>query len=451
MLQSTRHVASISATVKYGLLKGKQRIQVQIQSRFSHSALSNDNDDHAILSLPPQYLRAMDSSEFDPSTFQRCKVRYNPNNGKPIIGKRSTTSAKIAQCSFDAASDCYHIVWEDGVQSVYDNDWVQAELSKLNGDYCQDQPKKLLWANLSEEKVRHSSISLAFQNVVHSNQGMGAALNALYQYGMLLVTQTPTDDNGAGVAALAAALGGASRKEGNSTSLVPYYRDNPQASPLVLSHGTDGPLRTLYGTVWSTETSAQVNGASVADSAYGMGGLPLHTDMTYWQDPPGLQIFTMVQPALKGGESVFADGFAIAERLRRHSPEAFAMLSQVSRRYRCIDPTTGWHLEAHGPVISLRNGQLVGIRHNDLDRLPDLPPRDCQDVETFYNSLADAHYEWDKLLSMEEFRLVMALKPGDTMVVANHVSRTLSSWKECAKRPLLLFVLMYCDCLRLAI
>jgi hypothetical protein len=27
-----------------------------------------------------------------------------------------------------------------------------------------------------------------------------------------------------------------------------------------------------------------------------------------------------------------------------------------------------------GPVISVHNGTVVGIRHNDLDRLTDLPP-----------------------------------------------------------------------------
>ena len=430
MLQPAKQAVSKAAVVKHWFKKCKNPTTYPPKSYFSHSAASSHVDDHAILGLPLQYLRAMDTSEFDPSTFQRCKMRYDPQSGKPITGKEGAPSIKISQCFFDVASDCYHIEWEDGLHSIYDNEWVQGELSKLSGNYYnQDQPKKYLWTNLSEDKVRSSNLSLDFQNVVHSKAGMSAALKALYQYGIVLVTQTPTNDNGSAVAALAAALGGSSQKEDNPTSLIPYYRDNPQSSPLVLPHGTDGPLRTLYGTVWSTESSAQVDGASVADSAYGMGCLPLHTDMTYWQDPPGLQIFTMVQPALRGGQSVYADGFAVAERLQRQSPIAFATLSQISRRYRCIDPSTGWHLEAHGPVISLRYGQLVGIRHNDLDRLPDLPPRDCQDVEAFYNSLAEAHYEWDKLLSMDEFRLVMTLQTGDTMIVANHVSRVLGQDK----------------------
>jgi hypothetical protein len=141
---------------------------------------------------------------------------------------------------------------------------------------------------------------------------------------------------------------------------------------------------------------------------------------------PGLQIFTMVQPATDGGESVFGDGFAVANELKITAPGAFIMLSQTMRRYRCIDSATGWNLQARGPVISLRNGMVESIRHNDLDRLPDLPPigaSSTDDMDAFYTSLDKAHASWDKLLAQDKFRLVMKLQPGDTMVVANQVSR----------------------------
>jgi alpha-ketoglutarate-dependent taurine dioxygenase len=147
--------------------------------------------------------------------------------------------------------------------------------------------------------------------------------------------------------------------------------------------------------------------------------------MTYLREPPGLQIFTMVKPASLGGESVFGDGFAIADKLRTISPTAFAVLSKTNRRYRCVDSETGWNLQATGPVISVRNGKINSIRHNDLDRLPDLPPAGVtspEDVDAFYSSLEMAHAEWDKLLIKDEFRLVMKLNPGDTMIVANQVS-----------------------------
>jgi hypothetical protein len=169
----------------------------------------------------------------------------------------------------------------------------------------------------------------------------------------------------------------------------------------------------------------QGEGTSTADSAYGQGSLPLHTDLTYMLSPPGLQIFTMVTPADIGGDSVYADGFAAAELLRTEDPRAFDMLASTVRRYQCIDEEIGWYLEASGPVIETRRGVVCGIRHNDLDRLPDLPsPCDALfDNDSFYEELAIAHASWDNILGRDSTRLVVKLRPGDTVVLANQVSR----------------------------
>ena len=68
-----------------------------------------------------------------------------------------------------------------------------------------------------------------------------------------------------------------------------------------------------------------------------------------------------------------------------------------------------------------------------MDRLPDLPPppgavvppttqnTTTADDDDFYRTLDEAHKAWDELLGQDKFRLVMKLKPGDTMVVANQV------------------------------
>ena len=69
-----------------------------------------------------------------------------------------------------------------------------------------------------------------------------------------------------------------------------------------------------------------------------------------------------------------------------------------------MDKETGWHLEAHGPVIQMRNGRIEAIRHNDLDRLPDLPPIELKDphhIDEYYTSLSNAHRAWDELLAKD--------------------------------------------------
>lgn len=148
----------------------------------------------------------------------------------------------------------------------------------------------------------------------------------------------------------------------------------------------------------------------------------------------------MIQPAIKGGESIYGDGLAMAERLRIICPKSFSTLCKTIRRFRSIDDATGWHLEAHGPVIqAVPNGDgtfgpVQMIRHNDLDRLPDLPPKsillqqhgssrndDDSAIESFYQDLMEAHYKWDELMTQDEFRLEVKLQPGDMVAVANQV------------------------------
>lgn len=421
--------------------------------------LTNKDVNVIINKLPKQFLRDASITNYNPSTFQRTDIHFDNETGKPIIirnpKQNDDETYDIVNCTIVVQDDeekkkekeekkNVHITWSDGMISTFSMDWIENQLNRWNG--TEIVPSGVIpWRDLSEEKVRNSSmLSMNFSNVIgrshnnneeeeeDSNEGMRLALKALYQYGILLVTDTPIDDNGAGIAALGAALGGGSVKEMSSMSVLENYRRG--GDDVMLPFGTDGPLRTLYGTVWSTSSGVQAEGASVADSAYGEDGLPLHTDMTYIQHPPGLQIFTMIQPAKEGGESVFGDGFAVAKHLKETNLDAFNTLSSTNRRYRCRDADTGWNLEATGPVIELdqyNKNRIVRIRHNDLDRLADLPPKNTttsteregeEEIDMFYKQLRQAHIAWDEILQNDSFRLVMKLQPGDTMIVANQVS-----------------------------
>lgn len=404
----------MSFTVRYltrSLPFQKPKLVWNSKCRFSTEDLS---------SLPWQLLRAMDSSNYDKITHQRVDVPYDSATGKPGLSNKTKKDKEYSIEHVSLDGEDYNVLWSDGLSSRYSVASVERHVNRWKRQLPKDRE---FWSCLTEDDVRHSSdLSISFSDLI-TDLGMNRAISSLYRYGIVLVTGTPIDDDGAGVAALGAALGGGSVKNIASTSILANYREG--GNEIMLPHGTDGPLRTLYGTVWSTTSAGQVDGASVADSAYGSDGLPLHTDMTYFRDPPGLQIFTMVQPAMEGGDSVFADGFAVANQLRSSDPDAFETLSNTVRRYRCLDAETGWHLEASGPVIQVRDGQIVGVRHNDLDRLPDLPPSSAsepEEINAFYEELERAHASWDSLLAQDKYRLIVKLQPGDTMVVANQVS-----------------------------
>lgn len=413
-----------------------------LSSSSSFSSSSNaDIVDDAIRSLPWQYLRAADLSNYDPMTHQRCDVPFDTHSGKVGFRKEddedSSTVLSIQAINPNTEDSSYSIVWSDGKTTKYSKSWLEQEARRWNNEAkltttnaVTNDGEREFWSGLTEDGVRGSNqLSVDFNDLIHNETGMSRAIKSLYKYGIVLIQGTPVDEEGgeAAIAALGAAVSGGQIKAEPNSSLLANYRQNSKTETVMLPHGTDGPLRTLYGTLWSTTTAGQSDGASVADSAYGNDGLPLHTDMTYMRDPPGLQIFTMRQKAVVGGESTFGDGFAVAERLRESNPKAFDVLSQTPRTYRCIDKDTGWNLQATGPVIQLdpfNSHKIVQIRHNDLDRLPDLPPREIIDsgkADEWYADLREASQAWDELISSDEFRLVIQLQPGETMVVHNQV------------------------------
>jgi hypothetical protein len=427
-----------------------------------------------ILQLPPKFLRLSSSDCYDPNTHQRIDVKVDPKDGRPLRPSLAVDYAiKSASC-LDEENGHYEVEFVDGYRSKFSMEWVQNQLARLQmngpsdgnandgGTSSSQNIAPIPWSNVTEAELRvnvshptsikntgiqNVGMATSFNDIVlgsNHEQHLTQALKVLYQYGILLVTSTPTDDDGAGVAALSSALSGGAIKTSPDTCPLAHYRychDNGIVPTPILPNATDGPFRTMYGSIWSTNAEMQQEGLSTADSAYSNEALPLHTDMTYYRDPPGLQLFTMVSPAPIGGESTFADGLAIAERMREKHPEEFDTLCRTVRRYRSIDESTGWHFEGSGPVFKaidrLQNcpheyletikganrwGAVVGIRHNDLDRLPDLPHFQYveQDrVDKYYEELEQAHSVLDNLLCSDEFRLVVALQPGETAVVAN--------------------------------
>ena len=368
--------------------------------------------------------------------------------------------------------------------------------------------KRILWSNWTEKTVRDTKTSpILFQynniglfnnkhqqnHTPHNNEQHAKEdeqrrlLQVLYQYGIVLITGTPSytetlpmikndDDDDDDVKSSSRNNLDERRRMNNDATIHEEEEEEEEkitAESAILHLATIigyYPQQTLYGAgVWSTSslssfendssTSSSSCSSSTADSAYGNTALPLHTDMTYMTNPPGVQIFLMVQPATSAttgcgttinnnplpstGQSIFLDGFAAARQLRLEHPNYYQLLTTTPRRYRCIDDSSNvnkmWHLEASGPIIetiprssSCSGAALVkSIRHNDLDRLPDLPPYSSTTAATttttttattdeFYHQLKVAHEAWDDILRRDSMRLVLNLQPGDCILVANH-------------------------------
>jgi len=473
--QSINFNKFISRSVLFEKEQGTRLRRRWITNSSSNTNQNDENHALPIASLPSRFLRQSDSSLFDYDTHQRTDVTFDKNNAKlPKSSSFSNDEVAISKVTLDANHNEYKVEWEDSKICIFDSQWVDTQLQRRLALKQDKKVKRKLdtkilpihdiskvipripWSNLTENDIRSFSqlhkTRFKFSDIVtNDDKSIDRAVKGLFQYGILFVTSTPTEDGGAGVAALASALSGPAHKSSPETTLLAHYLhckekkkldETYDSKPLsILERGSDGPQRTMYGNIWSTNVSQMSGGQSVADSAYGNDALPLHTDFAYFRDPPGLQIFTMVSDSETGGESIFADGLAVAEYMRSNHPKEFDILCRTMRRYRSLDNETGWHLEGTGPIIEAidlwqncrlpestklkesRWGAVVGIRHNDLDRMPDLPRHFDVSEEgfdaKFYNDLHRAHAVWNNLLSSDEFRLVIKLKPGETMVVSN--------------------------------
>ncbi len=115
---------------------------------------------------------------------------------------------------------------------------------------------------------------------------------------------------------------------------------------------------TNFGTTFEV-----VNRPDPNNLAYTAVTLPLHSDLPNQEVPPGYQFLHCLANEARGGGSLFADGFALAEDVRAQDPEAFRLLSETPIPFRFHDHEAD--IRVHAPVIQLnRHGQVTEVRYN---------------------------------------------------------------------------------------
>ena len=91
----------------------------------------------------------------------------------------------------------------------------------------------------------------------------------------------------------------------------------------------------LVGAVQATPFGYKFVIKKVAEAhnlAYDSSALQQHHDVPYLKNAPDLEAFHCIRNADEGGESLFADSFAIAEKLREIDPAAFEVWASRQKR-----------------------------------------------------------------------------------------------------------------------
>jgi gamma-butyrobetaine dioxygenase len=164
---------------------------------------------------------------------------------------------------------------------------------------------------------------------------------------------------------------------------------------------------TNYGLVFDVRSVPQPENLAYSDL-----GLGLHTDNPYREPVPGFQALHALITSPDGGDSLFADGFALAEHVRDTRPDDFALLSRTSVpfHYRSLNA----ELYAERPLIQLSGrGEIQAVHYNSRSIAP---------LDPSFPGTADyyaAYRRFASLLREPRFQLKFKLADGEIVVFDN--------------------------------
>jgi gamma-butyrobetaine dioxygenase len=164
---------------------------------------------------------------------------------------------------------------------------------------------------------------------------------------------------------------------------------------------------TNYGRVFDVRSVPQPENLAYSDL-----GLGLHTDNPYRNPVPGFQALHVLIASPDGGESLFADGFALAEHLRAVDAEAFALLARtpVPFHYRSQNA----ELFAERPLIELScREEVCAVHYNSRSIAPlRLAPLEAAPFYAAYRRFA-------AVLREPRFQLKLHLPQSEIVVFDN--------------------------------
>ncbi len=216
------------------------------------------------------------------------------------------------------AQGCLCVDWQDGHVSRFDPGWLRAHAydDESRAERQAGKPKARLW---------HHDLQLPvfeYQALMNDNDALLQWLLAVRDIGLTQVRGVPTEPG----------------------SLKP------------IAQRISFIRESNFGVLFNVQSKADAD-----SNAYTAFNLPLHSDLPTRELQPGLQFLHCLVNDADGGESIFVDGFAIAEALRQEDPEAFQSLCEIPVEFRNKDRHSDYRCLA--PIIALNAlGHVSEIR-----------------------------------------------------------------------------------------
>ncbi|WP_434649807.1 gamma-butyrobetaine dioxygenase [Pseudomonas sp. D1-2] len=254
------------------------------------------------------------------------------------------------------------VAWRDGHQSQFDPGWLRAhaydEVSRA--ERLDGRPQRQLWQCDLQLPV------FEYQALMEDADALLQWLLAVRDIGLTQVRGVPTEPG--------------SLKQ--IAQRISFVRESN------------------FGVLFNVQSKADAD-----SNAYTAFNLPLHSDLPTRELQPGLQFLHCLVNEAVGGESIFVDGFAIAQALRQEDPDAFEALCQIPVEFRNKDRHSDYRCLA--PIIALDAlGQVSEIRMANFLRGP---------FDTSVEQMPRLYRAYRRFIALTReprFRLVQRLEPG---------------------------------------
>lgn len=315
------------------------------------------------------------------STFHYLWLRDNcfcADCGDPALGKKQIRiidiPAEVEPQSIHVGNNQIEIVWEpDGHKSIYKLQWLRQHCyCALEQEHRRHQP--VLW----DSQIMSCLPEADYGTILACDMDRLQMLQNIRDYGLCFVRNMP-----------------------------------PRMGELESFATSFGPIvETNFGQIFEIVVKPERDNKSVANLSTEL--IP-HTDDTYRESFPSITFFhCLVAADDSSGQSIFIDGFKIAEVLRQQDPDAFDWLSRYEVCFRKQDGNQ-LQMEAYSPIITLdSHGNVTSVHINNLFAAPfDLPE---EIVEPFYV----AYRKLMHLYTDSKYWFTVGLRPGDLVIFDNH-------------------------------
>jgi len=311
---------------------------------------------HKTASLHPLWIRERLSGpyDFDPISHQRLYEH-----------SELSVDLKVTNLKMNK-SNVIEVSFSDGYSSQLELDYVKRELGWIQNPERPPLPKS--WDAGLNARPQFD------WNTLNDPKDMKALLESYFQHGYCVIQNTPTERDSLKILA---------RRFG-------FLRE------------------TNFGELFNVEAKP-----NPSDIAYTDAALASHTDNPYRDPVPGIQFLHCLVNDVSGGFSTLVDGMAVAEQLKKESPDQAKILEEVVVRFRYEGPSA--ILEHHGPIIERDHRGL--IRHIRLSsRVDYVPALNHDTLELFYAGRRRLH----ELANSEDYQITFPFKPGTLLMMDNY-------------------------------